>query len=181
MRLVPLVAALASAALVVTSLAMRPAPPAPFGPGEVIRMHTQLLDALDRGDAEKAASFVNAGVGANDDEVWTQPSLYLVDERGLPVSATTLESSRAVLGKLARASQDGGPQWSTRILRQQADCRADGIVGVVLELERSRGVKGGVLHYRSTSLVRWTKDGFRLVHWHVSPADEPTARAIAQR
>lgn len=183
MRLVPLAAPLCAASAVVLALAARPAAPAPavpFGPGAVIEMHTQLLGALDRGDGEKAASLLVSGA-ENDDPVWNQPSLFLDDERGLPASATTLASAKELLAKRARASKDGGPEWSTKIVRQQADCRSEGVTGVVLELERSRGVKGGVFHYRSTSLVRWTKDGFRLVHWHVSPADEETARAIAAR
>lgn len=177
MRHLPLLAA-SAAALAVTLLAARPAAPA-FGPGAVLEMHRALFKAIDSGDAEKAAALVDSG-GENDKSAaFASPSVYLVDATGLPVAAHNLEETRALLAQLARASRDGGPEWSTTIQRSQADCNASDLSCVVLEIERSRGVKGGVRRYRSTSAVRWTEGGFRLVHWHVSPADEPTARAIA--
>lgn len=178
MRPLSLLAVSAAAALAVTLLAARPAAPA-FGPGAVLEMHRALFKAIDSGDAEKAAALVDSSGENSKSPAFASPSVYLVDANGLPVSARNLEETRALLAQLARASRDGGPEWSTTIQRSQADCGSPDLSCVVLELERSRGVKGGVRHYRSTSLVRWTDAGFRLVHWHVSPADEPTARAIA--
>jgi hypothetical protein len=181
MRTLSIVGALVATALFLPFLASnalaRPAAPV-LGPGAVIEMHKSLLAAIDRGDAEKAASFVDAKGGDVKSSAFAKPSLFLIDAHGLPVAARDLTDSRNAIAELAKASKDGGPEWSSKIVSVQADCGTPELSCVVLEFERTSGVEGGERRYLSTSVVRWTNDGFKLVHWHVSPANGDTARAV---
>lgn len=156
--------------------APRPAP----GPGAVLAMHKALVAALDAGDAEKALTFLDeskeGGWADGEDGGIARPSLMLIDPAGLPVFADGAEEARALLAKVARAAKDGGPEWSSRIVRSRSDCHSPDLSYATLEFERTRGVKGGTQLWRSTVLVRWVDGQWKLFHWHVSPADAETAK-----
>lgn len=167
------------------AFAMRPEPahPAPFGPGAVLDMHKQLLAAIDAGDEAKATAVLDetkeGGWTDSENGGIARPTLMLLDAHGLPVYAHGVEAARALLAQTARASKDGGPEWTTRVVRSRADCPSGDVSYAMIEFERSRGVKGGVYRYRSTVLARWTDGKMKLFHWHVSAADEGTAKIVA--
>jgi ketosteroid isomerase-like protein len=169
---------LALLALVPVTFLFRPAAAPAVGPGGVIDMQVRLFRALDTGDAAAAAAFVdtdpNGGLADGQDGGLQTPSVFLLDAQGAPIVAHGAENVKKLLAAQAQASKDGGPEWTTRILRSRADCYSGDLSYAVLELERSRGVKGGVHRYRSTALVRHAKDGgWKLMHWHVSSAEAP--------
>lgn len=183
MKLVVLPLFLAATGIVwLASAALRPAPvaPLPFGPGAVVELHRELFAALDAGDEAKAVALLDTttegGWAEGADGGLARPTLQLLDERGLPVSAQGPDAARTLLAATARASKDGGPAWSTKIVKLRADCPSGDISYAVLEFERTRGEKGATQRYRSTALVRWTDGRMKLFHWHVSPADEATAK-----
>ena len=149
-----------------------PTAPSPaLGPGAVLEMHKQLFAAIDKGDADKAASFVADATGGQEQPV----TAFLIDENGKPVQAEGKAGMKDLVTKLAKASLDGGPEWTTTIVKSQADCAYAEVSYALLEFERNRAVKGGLKRYRSTSLVRYVYGAWKLWHWHVSPADEATA------
>ncbi|MBI5363914.1 MAG: nuclear transport factor 2 family protein [Planctomycetes bacterium] len=183
MQLVPVASLVLASTLAALAMRPEPAAPAPFGPGAVLGLQKQLFAAIDAGDEAKAAALLDdtkeGGWSDGENGGIERPTLMLLDARGLPVFAHGADAARALLAATARASKDGGPEWTTRIVRSRADCPSGELSYAVLEFERSRGVKGGVQRYRSTVLARWTDGRMKLVHWHVSAADESTAKLAA--
>lgn len=174
--LVPAVAVIA--ALASSSLTPRP------GPGAVLEMHKQLFAAIDAGDEARAVTFLDpakeGGWPDGEGGGLGRPTLMLTAADGMPASANGAEEARALLAKIARASRDGGPEWSTKIVTSRSDCHSSELSYATFEFERTRGVKGGTQRWRSTSLVRHTEGGgWKLFHWHVSPADEATAQLVS--
>lgn len=146
------------------------APPAvSHGPHGVIEMHEKLFAALDRGDADAAAAFVAVDRKAQPRSV----TMYLVDAKGEPLAATHAGEARDILAKLAAEAKHAGGTWSTKLVREQADCDSPELSYAILELERTHAIDGKteVKRYRSSSLVRHEDGGWKLFHWHVSPAD----------
>lgn len=173
------IAALTAALLGGSWLAVpRAAPPSALGPGAVIEMHKQLFAALDRGDADAAREFVEGDRKATP----RTSTMFLVDASGAPVKATDADESRDLLARLAGQAKSAGGTWATTLTSEAADCYSPELSYAVLELERSHTVGGKteVRRYRSTSLVRYADKGWKIFHWHVSPADEP-ARAPASK
>ena len=160
--LVPLLALTAALTATVTPLA-RPAPALP-GPGAVIEMHSRLFRAIDAGDAERAASFVGPDAKA---------TLFL-DRSGARVDV--IAGRREVVGRLsAWARESKGLGFETRLEPVRADCPSGDLSYAVLEIERRRETESGteVERYVSTSLVQHRDGGWKLLHWHLSPADGP--------
>lgn len=137
-------------------------------------MHEQLFDAIDRGDGQAAASCASE----RPDSV-----LFWFDERGMPRSASGALVGMKVLAKLAADSRAAGGTFTTTLTSSRADCPSDDLSWCVLECERKHATAGGtqVRRYRSTSLVALTRDGFRLVHLHVSPADAKVELQVAAK
>lgn len=161
--------ALSAGAFYLTSAAPSPT----LGPGAILEMHKQLFAAIDKGDAEKAASFVADSGGTAEHPV----TAFLIDENGKPTQAEGKTAVKELVTKLAKSSVDGGPEWTTTIVKTEADCPSGEMSWAVIEFDRNRGVKGGLKRYRSTSLVRYVEGaGWKIWHWHVSPADEEPAR-----
>jgi hypothetical protein len=164
---------LATATLGLSS-APRPAP----GPGGILAMHKELFAAIDRGDGEAAGAFV-----AGDRKVMPRtPTLFLdVDAGGAdaPLKAADAEEARELLARLAAGAKRSGGGWTTTITSEQADCYASELSYAVLEFERAHTVDGKteVRRYRSTSLVRYESDHWRIFHWHVSRAGAMTGPA----
>lgn len=161
----------------------RAAAAAPVGPGVVLDMHRRFFAALDAGDAEKALAFVDTasegGFADGADGGIARPDVMWLDEHGLPEHAHGLDAVRVLVGRHAKASIDGGPAWTTKIVKSRSDCYSAELSYAILEFERSRGVKGGTQRYRSTSLVRHAGDQWKLIHFHVSAADDETARLVS--
>jgi hypothetical protein len=159
------------------------AAPAAVGPGVVLDMHRRFFAALDAGDAEKALAFVDTssegGFADGEDGGIARPDVMWLDEHGLPEHAHGLDAVRGLVARHAKASVDGGPAWTTKIVKSRSDCYSAELSYAILEFERSRGVKGGTRRYRSTSLVRHAGDQWKLLHFHVSAADAETARLVS--
>ena len=173
------IAALASAILAGSWLAVpRGAPPSALGPGAVIEMHKQLFAALDRGDADAAREFVEGDRKATP----RTSTMFLIDGSGAPVKASDADESRDLLARLAAESKKAGGIWTTTLTSEAADCYSPELSYAVLELERSHAIgdKTEVRRYRSTSLVRYADKGWKIFHWHVSPADA-VAAAVSSR
>ena len=149
----------------------RSGPAALPGPGAVVGMHIQLFRALDAGDAGRAASFVGP-------DQKTTLALDLVG--GEPELETGRAGVMQRLAEWARASKGLGYSTSVEVLR--ADCPSGELSWAVLEIERSRETAAGVEveRYVSTSLVHYRSGGWRLMHWHLSPAGEPE-RQVASK
>lgn len=164
---------LALANLMPTRATAAPAGPLP-GPGGVIDMHRKLFDAIDRGDGQAAASFASD----RQDSV-----LFWFDEGGMPRSASGALVGMKVLAKLAADARAAGGSFATSITTSRADCPSGELSWCVLEFERKHATEAGtaVRRYRSTSLVAMTRDGFRLVHLHVSPADAKVELQVAAK
>ena len=184
MKLVlPALFALTAFTLGATLTSRAPAAAPLVGPGGVIELHRQLFAAIDAGDADKAAALLDvsgsAGFADGEDGGIARPDLMWLDDHGLPESARGAEAARALLTRHAKASQDGGPKWSTKILKSRADCYSADLSYAVIEFERSRGVKGGTQRYFASALVRSVDGQWRVFHLHVSAADEETARLVS--
>lgn len=158
------------------------APAAPGG-GAVLAMQQQFFAAIDAGDPTKAMQFLDlrdaGGWSEGENGGIALPSVMWLDPRGAPEQAQGADAVRVLVAKHAKESDDGGPRWTTKFIRSRSDCYSADLSYCVAEFERTRGVKGGTQRYRATSLVRQVEGQWRLFHLHVSPADEATARVIA--
>jgi hypothetical protein len=162
---------LASALTVTLAPGARSGPAVPPGPGAVISMHVQLFRAIDAGDAERAAAFVGPDLEAT---LLLDRARAGEHERELePVLDRGRTAVAERLAEWARASKDLG--YSTSIEAVRADCSSGELSYAVLEIERSRATATGkeVERYLSTSLVHHRSGGWRLMHWHLSPAGAP--------
>ncbi len=162
----PLLAFLAPTALATLSIATAATAP---GGGAVLAVHAELLEALDRGDAQRAAALVASG---------ELPTLFLVDQLGRSETRQGHDQVAAGIAAWARAAGGG---WTTSVVPVRAECPSGELSFALLRIERrrARGEVVEVERYLSTSLVRHEKDGWKLVHWHLSPAApaEGVARA----
>ncbi len=156
----PLCALLAPVSLALLPLAVAPGASSP-GPGAVLAMHAALLAALDQGDAARAGAFVAGG---------DQPTLFLVDQLGRPETRQGHDRVAAAISAWARAE---GLGWKSAVTPVRADCPSGELSFAILRIERSRprGTEQELASYLSTSLVRHEKDGWKLLHWHLSPAE----------
>jgi hypothetical protein len=138
-------------------LAFAPVGPAPIGPGAVVDMHKALFAALDRGDAMGAAGLVSDGDSA--------VSLVVLGADGSHRRAQGAEEMKKLLGVMAEERKKMG-KYETKILESKADCDSDKLSWGTFELQTVRGAgdKTTSTRYAMTSIVRWTKDGMRLVH-----------------
>jgi len=163
-------------ALAGTALAaahMTPTVPAP-GPGAVIAMHQKLFQAIDAGNAERALEFLSADLNMQDEHRGRPCTLFLVDGSGAPVTSVGAEASRELLASWIAASEG---RWETKLTSARDDCFSGELSYAVLEFERKRTdtKKPVVRRYRSTSLVTYD-EGWKITHWHVSPAGEAAAK-----
>jgi hypothetical protein len=148
-------------ALTLSLISARPTPPV-VGPHAIIEMHEKLFAALDRGDGAAAAALV----GDVDDAV----SVLVLGADGSNRWANGSNEMKKLLSELALERKAKGGTFETKILRNKADCPAEQISWGMFELETKHtiGDKTGSTHYAMTSIARWTKDGMRLVHGHLS-------------
>jgi ketosteroid isomerase-like protein len=147
----------------------------PPGPGAVISMHIQLMRAIDGADADKAASFVGPK---------TDTSMFFDrDERPEVIRGRAAVAER--LSEWARESRIGN--YSTKVTPIASDCFSGDLSYAVLEIERSMKTTSGgsmvVERYVSTSLVQYREGGWKLMHWHLSPASaiDPALRPSSER
>jgi len=168
--LVPL---LALCAVLTATLApdARSGPAAPAGPGAVVAMHVQLFAALDSGDAARAASFV----------VPDQEASLLLDRGGQPELVLGRARVAERLAEWARSSGGAGATTAVEVLR--ADCPSGALSYAVLEIERSRETAAGgeVRRYVSPSLVQHRDGGWKLMHWHLSPAESAAPKKAGKQ
>ena len=136
------------------------------GPDAIIEMHEKLFAALDRGDGAAAAALV----GDVDDAV----SVLVLGADGSNRWANGSNEMRKLVSELALERKARGGTFETRILRNKADCPAERISWGTFELETKHtlGEKTVTTHYAMTSIARWTKDGMRLVHGHLSALND---------
>ena len=174
--------ALLALPIVLALLALAPASatpqPAPLGPGGVLELHEKLFAALDKGDAAAVKTMLGGhkrGLVHKDDR-WAQEGLtmrtFLVDGKGTPRSGDGVEAAVKLLFTWDGASKKN-PRWKTTILEGWMDCPSEEISFATLQFERTRTVGDEIQtkRYRSTSLVSHTKRGWKLWHFHVSPAE----------
>jgi hypothetical protein len=170
-RSIALACTLTAAAVAITTILTSSAPVLP-GPGGVIHAHENLFAALDRGDAEAAASlFTRTGTGMsmNREGKWEGSpgsALYLSD-----TSATGVAQTAPILEGLAERFKGG----KTEIVRAWSDCPSENVSFAILEFEHTSHA-GETSRYRSTALAQHQKKGFRFYHWHISPAPVGTAK-----
>ena len=166
-----------TAALVAAGSAFTPSPaatpqPAFWGPGGVHEMHLKLFRALDSGDKKAVREFFaenTAGIGIDEKGNFGKPrgfEAFVLDSKGQPRACDDID---CVVECLTDWGEKG---WTTRITDGWMDCPTDRLSYATLEFERTCRTGDGVetRKYRSTSLVRHTKSGFKLWHLHLSPA-----------
>jgi hypothetical protein len=149
-----------ASALALSLIAARSAPPMP-GPGAVIEMHEKLFGALDRGDTASAMGFV-----AEDGAV----SLLVLGADGGRRAADGAGEMRKLLSEMADQRAKQGGKFETKITKSKADCDSERLSWGYFELETTHtvGDKKITTNYAMTSIVRWTREGMRLVHGHLS-------------
>jgi hypothetical protein len=157
------------------------APPAP-GAGSVIAMHEQFFRALDAGDTRAAQGFLDTRADLH---------LFLCDPAGAPLSCATRAEGLALIERWQKSA--------TKLTALQATCDSPDSSYAIFELERTplagaqgAGAEGGAaehmaggaeccdflasaapakpIRYRLSSIVRWDKSQWRIVHLHLSRA-----------
>lgn len=148
--------------------AMRPAPP--IGPGAVIEMQRELFAAIDAGDTERALAFLHEDMHMQRSWGKRPCTLFLPESGEGTTTARDHAQSRAALRRFV----EEGKGWKTEVTEATADCSSEDVSWAVLELTRRREVEGREVErrLRATALVTYD-DGWKLTHWHVSPADAP--------
>jgi len=136
------------------------------GPGGVIALHERLFEALDDLDLEALDKILDV-----DSPDGRRKTVLLFDDGGEdPITAWGHGGAREALTRWAAMTGSG-----TRIVRQQVDCPSGEMSYAVLEFERIQRFTDGsarLRRFRSTSLVRHAQGGWKLFHWHVSPAED---------
>src|SRR5262245_48919742 len=140
--------------------AARPAPAAPDpapGPGAVIAMHRELFAAMDRGDVEKALTFLHADMNMKDPYRQRPCTLYLVADDGTPLRSEGCDESRSLF--TLQLKNDGAARgtWKTTITSAHDDCFSSELTWCTLEFERTHVVDGRstTRRYRSTTLAAY--------------------------
>lgn len=151
--------------------------PAARGPGAILAMHRKLFAALDKGDAEAAASFLKKSG-------FFRTELFLCDERGRQVKARGIEPSRSLVAEWAERRRVEGGTWATKILESNPDCHSPELGYMTMEFEVLHDKDGRRTRkrFRSTSLVTYADGAWSLFHWHVSPVlDRDSGRTRESR
>ena len=177
-----------AAVFALTFVPLTPAAPlAPLGPGAVIELHERLFAAIDRDDREAIASMLmesSAGIEQGESGEWLEPAGFLVfgwGAAGPLAAARDPQAGVAALASLAEGPDKSADRWRTKIERAWADCDSERVSYAMLEFRRERTHAGQseVRRFRSTSLVAYTKTGWKLWHLHVSPAAPARDAAVA--
>jgi hypothetical protein len=182
-------AALASAPMSETI----PAAPAAAGPGGVIHAIEGFLAALDRGDRDAIAKWLEDGVndytvaydagGKAQHDAKQRPTVANFIDAGLAKGCVTETMAPFVEAALAGANSAkdakngddakiSAPRITHRLTAIRADCPSErcsyGIAEFERRIERDSGVT--VVPMRATVLVQYDREanGFRIFHWHAS-------------
>ncbi len=165
----------------VLSLAAAASPkPAPRpGPGAVLSAQLNLMRVLDAGDALAIADCLPRSDGPTAERVW----LEVVDAEGRPRTARGHAAASQLLAECARELATLGAR--TRLTDSDSDCPSR-VGWAVTGLERRFEVAGTASdpspnaaerdaitpaqRLRSTVLMVYEEEGWRLLHWHLSLA-----------
>jgi hypothetical protein len=121
----------------------------------------------------------------NMDDRWRQRpcQVFFTNAAGKTRRAMNNSESRELLAEMAREGAESGGSVKTTVKPLSTDCFSAELSYAVLEVERvhERGGQTWTETFVSTSLVTYADNGWKLTHWHLTPAGDLPGATMAKK